>query len=76
VSWLSENTTPGWERPAGFWAVSTAVSHHDVEAFREDLEDLEAVLDAGVPEHEYSTADQLRFCSWCAAHPGQRPVKL
>lgn len=76
VSWMGENVTPGWERPAGFWAVNDSVAQHAVEAFRVDVRELEEVLADEPPPHVYGTSSHMRWCDWCLAHPASRPVKL
>jgi hypothetical protein len=64
VSWLIENTTPGWERPAGFWASHSGRSHvvGNIEAFAATAAELEPLL-VEVPEHCYG----VRGCDWCVA---------
>jgi hypothetical protein len=47
VSWLAENTTPGFERPAGFRATLHGV--HDVEVDAPTAAELEPLM--VVPEH-------------------------
>lgn len=71
VSWLIENISSGWERPAGFWATyRDAEGRHHAEAFDVDAKKLDERL-VDVPEHDYS----LSGCAWCYAHPG-RPARL
>lgn len=64
VSWMAENVTPGWERPAGFWATHPGGSHPggDIEASAATADELEPLL-VEVPEHGYS----VRGCDWCRA---------
>jgi hypothetical protein len=61
VSWRGENTTPGFERPAGFYAT---YDHglHKTEVFSPTLEAVESLL-VDVPEHDFS----VRGCEWCRA---------
>jgi hypothetical protein len=67
VSWLSENVTSGFERPAGFWATyDDPGGHHDAEAFDTDAGKLGERI-AEVPPHDYD----LKGCAWCYAHPGR-----
>jgi hypothetical protein len=50
VDWLSENTSPGFERPAGFRAVSRAPVHqHEVTVSAPTAAELEPLM--VVPEH-------------------------
>jgi hypothetical protein len=52
VSWMNENTTPGWERPAGFYASNPSRGHAVTknEAFAPTAAELEPLL-VEVPEH-------------------------
>jgi hypothetical protein len=61
VSWMPENVTPGWERPAGFSAVYDHYAHR-TEAFAPTVDEIESLL-VEVPEHDYS----VRGCEWCLA---------
>jgi hypothetical protein len=61
VSWLAENITPGFERPAGFHA-SYSHERHRGEAFAATAGELESLL-IEVPEHDYS----VNGCDWCLA---------
>lgn len=70
VAWLHENLIPGFERPAGYWAV-LEVGMHEADIFRTDLADLERVMESVPLEHDYS----VRGCTWCMAN-GTHRVKL
>jgi hypothetical protein len=76
VSWMIENVTPGWERPAGFHATYEGV-HHRAEAFRTDVRDIAEVMAAEIPEHEWDPIHG-KLCAWCVQHlpPGQRTARL
>jgi hypothetical protein len=65
VAWLGENTVPGYERPAGFWAVLDQ-GVHSVEAFAADADELVAKMATAPPEHDFS----IRGCDWCRTHIG------
>jgi hypothetical protein len=71
VTWLRENVTPGWERPAGFCATNDD-ARHEVEVFRESAPEVEEALALGPPEHDYS----LRGCAWCLDHLDRRRVRI
>jgi hypothetical protein len=73
VSWLAENTIRGFERPAGYWAILSN-SLHSAEVFREDLAELEQVMESVPEEHDYDIYG-LKVCSWCLRQGGRR-VKL
>lgn len=60
VSWMHENTTPGFERAAGFYATCEHYTHR-VEVNAATAAELESLLD--VPEHDYS----VKGCAWCLA---------
>lgn len=64
VSWMNENTTPGWERPAGFYATHRGGLHAvgPIEAYAATAADLEPLL-VEVPGHDHS----VRGCDWCLA---------
>jgi hypothetical protein len=64
VSWMSENTGPGFERPAGFWASHPTGGHavKKIEAFAATAEELVPLL-VEVPEHCYG----VHGCEWCLA---------
>lgn len=64
VSWMGENVTPGWERPAGFWASHPTGGHvvKKIEAFAATAAELEPLL-VEVPEHGWT----VRGCDWCLA---------
>jgi hypothetical protein len=64
VSWMNENVTPGWERPAGFSASHPGGSHavKELKAFAATAEELEPLL-IEVPEHDFSK----RGCDFCRA---------
>jgi hypothetical protein len=64
VSWMPENVTPGFEHPAGFWAVYDHHVHR-TEAFSPSADELESLL-VGVPDHDWS----VRGCAWCIARLG------
>lgn len=62
VSWIPENTTPGWEHPAGFHASHRTGAHVNkkIEAFAATTAELEPLL-VEVPDHDFS----VRGCDWC-----------
>jgi len=64
VSWMPENATPGWERPAGFYASHPTGGHtvKKIEAFAPTAAELEPLL-FEVPQHDRS----IRGCGWCLA---------
>lgn len=64
VSWMGENITPGFERPAGFYATHSGGSHTvaKLKAFGATAAELEPLL-VEVPEHEWSS----QGCDWCRA---------
>jgi hypothetical protein len=64
VWWLGENSSPGWELPAGFSASYETRGHATTElkAFVPTAEELEPLL-VEVPEHDYSK----RGCDFCRA---------
>lgn len=64
VSWMGENVTPGWERPAGFYASHPTSGHvvEKIEAFAATAAELEPLL-VEVPAHDYS----MHGCTWCLA---------
>lgn len=69
VSWMDENTTPGFEHPAGYWATNDSVPQHAAEAFRTDARELEETIAGQPPPHDYGSRSWLRPCAWCQMHP-------
>lgn len=61
VWWMAENTTPGFERPAGFHA-EFKHPFHRTEVTAPTVEAIEALL-VDVPDHEWSTSG----CDYCRA---------
>jgi hypothetical protein len=61
ISWRRENTTPGFERPAGFYAKYDH-SLHVTEVWAPTAEALDSLL-VDVPEHDHS----VRGWYWCLA---------
>lgn len=60
VDWLSENTGPGFERPAGFRAVSSGPIHqHEVTVSAPTAAELEPLM--VVPEHDFG----VHGCAFC-----------
>ena len=71
VAWLNANTFPGFERPAGFWAVFDEGVHH-VDILEADPVVVEQKMIDGPPEHEWGRGG----CAWCRAHIGQHRVRI
>lgn len=61
VTWLGENTTPGFERPAGFWAVRDAI--HRAEVFDPAPSRVEELIGAAPPaEHDFASEGYCPYC--------------
>ncbi len=61
VTWMPENTIPGFERPACFVA-EYKHPRHQTEVTAPTIEAIDALL-VPVPDHDYS----MRGCDWCRA---------
>lgn len=66
VSWMNANTTPGWERPAGFYASYNDHAGHHEKAYAPDAEGMEPLL-VEVPPHDSS----VHGCDWCWSRIGR-----
>lgn len=61
VVWMAENTTPGFERPAQFWA-EFKHPFHRTEVTAPTVEAIEALL-VDIPDHDWS----VHGCDWCVS---------
>jgi hypothetical protein len=68
VSWLPESATPGFERPAGFYASCRTGAHAVgvLKAYAPTAAELEPLLEE-VPKHDYGAGG----CGWCRARMWQ-----
>jgi hypothetical protein len=71
VAWMPECTTPGFEQPAGFWAIHDG-TYHQVEILEADPERMAQRMAQGPPPHDYG----VNGCNWCLSHLGARRVRL